>query len=88
MSQPFMVLGQPPDPDELRKMQEKALELQRQDEELTIGMRREVLRWSAVLCTCRQRFGWLQRDQGEPPPQGGCTIHGGYMIHPQTGELL
>lgn len=88
MGQPFMVMGEPPDPAELRQMRETAERLQCEDEELTIAMRREVIRWAAVVCTCRQRFGWLSREQGEPPPQGGCVIHGGYMIHPRTGELL
>lgn len=89
MSQPFMVIGEPPDPDEIRRMQEQARRIEEEDLRITIEARRNVIRWAAVVCTCRQRFGWLgHREQGEPPPQGGCIIHGGYMIHPKTGELL
>jgi hypothetical protein len=83
-----MVIGEQPDQAELARMRKIAQQLEAEDQRLGIELRQQVIRQAAVLCTCRQRFGWNRREQGEPPPQAGCIIHGGYMIHPKTGELL
>lgn len=54
---------------------------------MEINGRQRVLRWSAYLCSCRFP-AWPIRALDTGPPQAGCVVHGGLMLHPVTLEVL
>ncbi len=47
--------------------------------------RRRMVRFSAVMCSCTQRFNWYSPNW---PPQANCAIHSVLFINTASGKVL
>lgn len=61
-----------------------ARQLQQRSGELALKMRRDLLRFASVACSCQRRYSW----KAPAPPQLECIVHGQLAMDPLTGEIL
>lgn len=54
--------------------------------QMQMEQRRAVVKWGALICSCRRRFDWTFEDTR--PPQADCPVHGVIAFNPMTGEML
>lgn len=82
MSDPgqFQILQPGPPPPE-------ALAAQRREQAEMWKARRNVIRFAAILCTCRLS-PWWAFDAVPVPPQNDCMIHGTFMLSPDGSQVL
>jgi hypothetical protein len=64
-------------PPEYRQGYLALLDLQRREHDVNVELRREVLRFAAVNCTCRP---WYSKEHADEPPQVGCIVHGALVL--------
>lgn len=69
-------------PPQLQEAIKAAQEFGRYQSEVETALRKEFIRFAAVLCSCNRVYVW-----GEPgAPQAGCAIHG-VVAHTDEGWL-
>ena len=88
-----MPMTGPPDAGQIRAMQKAAADFRAAQERIFTAERQQMVRFAAVLCGCQP---WPLQAAGRPHwermgeqlvPQGGCIIHGQFLIGP-SGRVL
>jgi hypothetical protein len=79
---PQAVTGEQKAAAEERRVAAEALEKQMADAQ--VQARRQLVFWASITCSCHRRYDWLDGH----PPQHDCAVHGGVMIHYDTGEII